>query len=1032
MTLRNDLMMSLLGLGATLLAAETPRVAVLDLGFGATTNEFGCMSDPAVFERALAPCARVTRLSGAELCSTSAFSRAAFDMLVVPTGAAFPLDAVQPLRSFLSKGGHLLACGGYAFDVPVVATKEGRWMRAGAQLGEIPPGTRPLALPAPKTWFAANEETGVATRIAAARGPGGEEAVSVSTPRLGMWNTAIAAFAPGACTVISLRAKGAANTPAAWFELNERDGARWRAKLELTTDWKDFNLTPAQFTYWAHGSPAGRGARGDHVDFSKVVRVSLGFAADCATPGAAYGVTLCGLKAGDDPLVDLRLRTLPRINTRTGRIRDAIHPDAEQLQVFDCCETLLRVATTATDPLLRGVVPDYAPAGALQGLSARAQLGVNGHGFGPNRCAWRPLLTCRDAAGALRGYAGALVYNFAGTYRGSNWAIFGVTDRDLFPADDARAAAFLRGVVAALVEGASLGETGPEYSCARVGETAKLRTTVMNAGRAPRDFSVRFRLADEAGRVVFAATNAVRVAAGAREVVEAAWPVPADAPDDMDFTAELCDGDAAAHVRDREEAALVVWSPAVIARGPKLAREGTRFALDGETRFWAGAQTFWGQHGCVTARSPRRFRDDFRQMRSFGLRWTRAFLPCRNEAERRDSDAVVQLAQKFGLVIYHTPNLGNTDSRKELDRERAILTEICTRYRDVPGFAIDLCNEPSFTFNERIDTYEKATAAQRAWAKELTEVAHATRPGTLVSVGWSQGWAGGKATKDVQVASLDLDFTDRHYYGLYTLFMNNVKDVDLRVLGKPLLVGECGSKNHPTFQKEDPWGHKDDDAKYDTRFRYLYSHAFGCGAAGLLSWHWHDPIEGQFPCGLVMPSGVPRPTAYVVGKLARAFGRLPLAENPPDVVVLMDEAARMTPERGKAVAAAWDMDAALRWWGANWSALTSSRAADIPKGVKLVLKPEDFAGMDEAARRAAVGERLQASGAFFTRRAEDPETLETFRVPGRGGVVGWVFWNEGEKPITVARGGQTLVVGPKRVGYLQLAADGSVQAKEEL
>ena len=102
--------------------------------------------------------------------------------------------------------------------------------------------------------------------------------------------------------------------------------------------------------------------------------------------------------------------------------------------------------------------------------------------------------------------------------------------------------------------------------------------------------------------------------------------------------------------------------------------------------------------------------------------------------------------------------------------------------------------------------------------------------------------------KDPQIASLDLDFTDRHYYGPYEKFMEHVKDIALRVLGKPFLVGECGSKNHPTFQKSDPWGMTDDDAKYTERFRYLYSHAFGCGATAILSWHWRDPIEGQFPC----------------------------------------------------------------------------------------------------------------------------------------------------------------------------------------
>ena len=165
--------------------------------------------------------------------------------------------------------------------------------------------------------------------------------------------------------------------------------------------------------------------------------------------------------------------------------------------------------------------------------------------------------------------------------------------------------------------------------------------------------------------------------------------------------------------------------------------------------------------------------------------------------------------------------------------------------------------------------------------------------------------------------------------------------------------------------------------------------------------------------------------------MARTFGRLELVDNPPDVVVLIDEEARQSPAAARAASinAAHDLDDALMWWGANWSKLTSSRAADIPPFVKLVLKPEDFT--DAATRCEAVGARLHEAGVPFTRSAEDPETLETFHVPGKG-ATGWVFWNGGDAPVTVRRGGYSLSVGPKRVGYLQISEDGKLQVGEEL
>jgi hypothetical protein len=98
--------------------------------------------------------------------------------------------------------------------------------------------------------------------------------------------------------------------------------------------------------------------------------------------------------------------------------------------------------------------------------------------------------------------------------------------------------------------------------------------------------------------------------------------------------------------------------------------------------------------------------------------------------------------------------------------------------------------------------------------------------------------------------------------------------------------------------------------------------------------------------------------------------------------------------------------------------------------VKLVLDPEALPTDDAAALRRVVGEKLRAAGCAFTRRAEDPETLETFRVPGEG-ATGWVFWNGGESPVDARRGGHAVTVRPGHAGYLQIAADGTLQVREE-
>ena len=74
-----------------------PRVAVLDLGLGVGPNAYGYMSDPGVFERALTGRCRVTRVTGDDLCNAFIFCRDVFDLLIVPTGSAFPAAAADAL-----------------------------------------------------------------------------------------------------------------------------------------------------------------------------------------------------------------------------------------------------------------------------------------------------------------------------------------------------------------------------------------------------------------------------------------------------------------------------------------------------------------------------------------------------------------------------------------------------------------------------------------------------------------------------------------------------------------------------------------------------------------------------------------------------------------------------------------------------------------------------------------------------------------------------------------------------------------------
>ena len=101
------------------------------------------------------------------------------------------------------------------------------------------------------------------------------------------------------------------------------------------------------------------------------------------------------------------------------------------------------------------------------------------------------------------------------------------------------------------------------------------------------------------------------------------------------------------------------------------------------------------------------------------------------------------------------------------------------------------------------------------------------------------------------------------------------------------------------------------------------------------------------------------------------------------------------------------------------------------KNIWLCSDPLELDGKWEKLLREQYGLLLQSANASMTRRAADPDKLETFRVPGKN-ATGWVFWNGGAEDVTVSRDGHSITIRPNHIGYLQIADDGALQLKEEL
>jgi len=1027
------------------------RVGVLDCGLGSGTNAFGASTAPRSFVRALGGAYDVRVVPHDRARSEGLYDRARTDLLVVPTGSLFPQAHAKDLVAFLRKGGLLLTCGGYAFDDPMFFVN-GTWRQPSRDDEPVVVCTTPLTLPPVSAW---REQAfaGSKTDVSAATGENGQPAVRIATPKMKRYNLAGVTLPKepdlahrGA---LSFRVKASPTVSTLRVELNERDGSRWKANYSLSNGWQTITLTWADLEY--HGdSPTGRkrGQEGDRIRMPDATTLVIGFTYQGNDVDKPMEVLVADLRTGPDPFADKRHHLLARarINTHHYDSGWSSEPRPDQIPVFSPAYLFKTVPTVRNDALTKDLFPSVSLAGSFAGHDASAQLTPKISGHAPCCATLRPVLACRGSDGALKGRAASLAYHFTSTFRGSAWALFGVESADLFatPANDA----LLKATVDALFRRTFLALTMPTFACYRAGEQVELKASVFNFGTAPRAGRVRFTVYDEAGTRLLSDEAAYSAAAGGKAAAVAVrFPQPASG-DWFRFESELLDAEG--RVMDREENAFCVWREETIAKGPKFARVGTQFTVDGVPRFLVGAQAFVARSAAHTSASALPLYRNFKQMREqemlvsrnfFGWSYE-SFVKSREDAERllRLMDACVLLSQKFGIVNYFNPVCGNViplDAAGQAAEAKDIAF-FAARYRTVPGFLLDVRNEARIEWRKGKPDDRALAETFETWARTLTGAAKRGNPSVEVATGWSQGWGGGPHVKDPPTACRPFTFTDCHYYGRNDEHLPEMKKIDRRVFGQPAVLGECGVAFNPArVPFSDSFATEEEAAR---RYRCQAIRTFGEGYSFMSNYGWSDHVEGNFTFAFCHWDNNPRDVLAVYAKLARVLSRMPLAPNPPTAALVLSDARLDGGETRRKTLVAYSLGvSALSWWGVNYSVVTESDRAKLPADMRLIVTTDELLaagfGDDSVGQEAArdyVGARIKASGVAFTRQPSDPATLETYRVPGVGSTA-WAFWNgDATKSVRVTRGGLALTIGPERGGYLQISADGRLEAAEEL
>jgi len=878
----------------------------------------------------------VATLDSARLADARCLNRGLFDVLVLPYGPSFPVQAAGNFRRFLRDGGKFLSAGGYAFDDLLERAGDG-WQRPAG----VPSEPEEHAL-----WQCGSPAEGL-------RGSGPLQ---------------FSGF------VKSARVKGPGM---AYFAIYQFDRAgrivAWRdlCRVQGTRDWQAvthrFEVHPAAAVVEVRaGLYRCRGVAAfddvSIVDAAGKIRFETGFeppyAVDSTAPvhgrvsnPAQWTVSTRTRHSGQQALVVRHERTVrepERLNTRWGVPEDGLRTEPTQLGVFQADYPLERVrsAQAATgqsviDPALRleGVLSGHAAAGVV--------------GFDEAR--WVPLINGYDAWGRLRGAVGAMLRHDRGPYAGSSWAFFGVTNRDVFAASEPGMGRALADIVGALVEDTYVVALGTDRGCYRQGEGVAVQATLANFGRRQADLrlTVHIETLESPGVPVSRLETRCVLEPGTTRAVALEWRPGRFLADFYRLRGRLWRADRGV---DAIESGFVVWNPQAIAGGPALSFRDNYLRIGARPVFLFGTDD-WSYVFTTRRETPLQWLEDMRQRRDLGVQiYENLQSPPPRDAESRERmlrkvDGVTQLAQQCGQVYFPGLWIGANTAvdDAELTEQAAYCREFARRYREVPGLIYyvngdlrcELSDAVSPHWNRFLqDRYGTAGLLAEAWgvasadaalgSLRIEEYSDSNQPWGDVRIydqnrfrswlveRWCTILADALREEDpghlttaefyqlphqgvdlpAAIGTLDLanfGFFEKRGADL-ARFPLLCKYNDQRWRGKSTGPGEYGVKVHPAWGDGADYGYHTARTREEAieLFLGIAHQAFGLGASRIHNWCWKDDAHRVFPWGMVYPcDGVPRDTAYVHRNQSFLFRHFRPVYRDPEVYVLTPDSHRM-------------------------------------------------------------------------------------------------------------------------------------------
>ncbi len=735
-----------------------------------------------------------------------------------------------------------------------------------------------------------------------------------------------------------------------------------------------------------------------------------------------------------------------RMNTRYGTPGDAMTFSPEQIGVFDPAFLLRDAVQVKTSPAFGDIRLGLQLDKPLEGFSASGLIGDNNPVFPPVYRRWIPVLEATDARGALRGTALSILHNFSGAYRGSSWAFSGITSGVALLLGDPVREKLLRRVLEQITRKVYLHSLQTDLPLYERNEQATVRVQAVNFGR--NAISVRVVLKTQGRRV---ASRELTLQPGEARTVETEVTIARLRGDYCPVQAELWSGNERL---DAVETAFCIRDQSVIARGPKVGWQDNYLTVNGQPALLVGTNQT-GMMFFSAAENPAVWDRDFRQMAQHNVRILRIlhFSPFAKDGYRgsgahssldlrvvppkrlqRQMDAIVQLAQKHGIIICLTLHdwLGVTLTDEELEAQRVWNRFWASRYRDVPGILYDIQNEPVVEvpdvpfvralwnewLRQRYGSDEALRAAWRVhppeaslphvplgnrtdrwddmrtadlkrfesellnrWVRANVEGIKAGDPDALAFVGYLPSMP----PADKILGTRHTDFSNMHFYGSLRDFPLEFKLIDRRAYGKGLSLGEFGAQEAHDARVNGQTGQPVQASV--TRFEQVVHYTVGLGGTFLCNWDWKDFDEMVFPWGLVHHSTpVPKPWLYTLAQSAELLKHVRPRYEPPQVYLLVPDSHRIGARFDAIHRALQNAVRLLLNQRVNFGVLNEEDLYEIPPSARAIFWvlpycPSDtvFEKVLEWVRRGGV---LYLSGNIGFDRTRLPSRAERFRLLG--------------------------------------------------